>query len=65
MVRRGIGAKRMHTSDVLVIGKGNAALCAALAARDAGASVTMLEAASQEESGGNVSYFTQALSVTN
>src|SRR5258706_14037095 len=34
-------------------GKGNAALCGALAARDQGASVAMLEAASQEESGGN------------
>ena len=39
--------------DVLVVGKGNAALCAALAARDAGARVAMLEAAPQEESGGN------------
>src|SRR5207237_2675237 len=36
-----------------IVGKGNAALCAALAARDEGASVAMLEAASQEESGGN------------
>ncbi len=43
----------MHESDVLVVGKGNAALCAALAARDLGASVTMLEAASVDESGGN------------
>lgn len=31
--------------DVLVIGGGNAALCAALTAREAGASVLMLEAA--------------------
>jgi tricarballylate dehydrogenase len=46
----------MPSSDVLVIGKGNAALCAALAARDQGASVTMLEAASQEESGGNSAF---------
>src|SRR5215471_17607673 len=46
----------MPSSDVLVIGKGNAALCAALAARDAGASVTMLEAASQEEAGGNSAF---------
>ena len=39
--------------DVIVVGKGNAALCAALAARENGASVLMLEAASEEESGGN------------
>jgi tricarballylate dehydrogenase len=46
----------MPSSDVLVIGKGNAALCAALAARDGGAMVTMLEAASEEESGGNSAF---------
>jgi tricarballylate dehydrogenase len=46
----------MQSSDVLVVGKGNAALCAALAARDGGASVTMLEAASEEESGGNSAF---------
>src|SRR5262252_2332245 len=46
----------MPTSSVLVIGKGNAALCAALAAREQGASVTMLEAASEEESGGNSAF---------
>jgi tricarballylate dehydrogenase len=39
--------------DVLVVGKGNAALCAALAAHDEGARVAMLEAASEDESGGN------------
>jgi tricarballylate dehydrogenase len=43
----------MHEADVLVVGKGNAALCAALAARDAGVSVMMIEAAPVEESGGN------------
>jgi tricarballylate dehydrogenase len=36
-----------------VVGKGNAALCAALAAHENGARVRMLEAASDEESGGN------------
>jgi len=42
-----------HETDVLVVGKGNAALCAALSARDQGARVAMLEAASLDESGGN------------
>lgn len=39
--------------DVLVIGGGNAALCAALAAREKGASVLMLEASPREWRGGN------------
>ena len=43
----------LQTFDVIVVGKGNAALCAALSARDQGVSVAMLEAASEEESGGN------------
>jgi tricarballylate dehydrogenase len=41
------------TTDVLVIGGGNAALCAALMAREAGASVVLLEAAPQAWRGGN------------
>jgi tricarballylate dehydrogenase len=43
----------MQPCDVIVVGKGNAALCAALAARDRGVTVAMLEAASPDESGGN------------
>ena len=39
--------------DVLVIGGGNAALCAALMAREAGASVLMLEASPRQWRGGN------------
>ncbi|MGE4370948.1 MAG: FAD-dependent tricarballylate dehydrogenase TcuA, partial [Burkholderiaceae bacterium] len=39
--------------DVLVIGGGNAALCAALSAREAGANVLLLEAAPKEWRGGN------------
>jgi tricarballylate dehydrogenase len=39
--------------DVLVIGGGNAALCAALMAREAGASVRMLEASPRAWRGGN------------
>jgi len=39
--------------DVVVVGKGNAALCAALSAKDQGAKVAMLEAANEDEHGGN------------
>ena len=43
--------------DVLVVGAGNAALCAAISAHENGAKVLMLEAAPFEERGGN-SHFT-------
>jgi len=43
----------MSQYDVIVVGAGNAAFCAALAAQEQGASVLMLEAAPEEESGGN------------
>ena len=39
----------MKQYDVVVVGKGNAALCAALSARDKGARVAMLEAANVDE----------------
>jgi tricarballylate dehydrogenase len=39
-----------------VVGKGNAALCAALAAHENGAKVLVLEAAPDEESGGNTRF---------
>ena len=39
--------------DVIVVGAGNAAFCAAHAAREAGARVVMLERAPEAESGGN------------
>jgi tricarballylate dehydrogenase len=42
--------------DVIVVGAGNAAACAALAARENGASVIMLEAAPIEACGGNSRY---------
>ncbi|MEH6633035.1 MAG: FAD-dependent tricarballylate dehydrogenase TcuA [Halopseudomonas aestusnigri] len=39
--------------DVVIVGAGNAAFCAALAARENGASVLVLERAPEEENGGN------------
>lgn len=45
-----------RTVDVLVIGGGNAALCAAISARRAGASVLLVERASREWRGGNSKY---------
>jgi tricarballylate dehydrogenase len=46
-------SERIIEADVLVVGGGNAALCAALMAREAGASVTVLESAPREYRGGN------------
>ncbi len=49
------------TTDVLVIGAGNAAMCAALAARETGAAVLVLERASREERGGNSAFTAGAI----
>ncbi|MGZ8202263.1 MAG: FAD-dependent tricarballylate dehydrogenase TcuA [Burkholderiales bacterium] len=45
--------KDIREADVIVVGAGNAALCAALAAKDAGASSVVLETAPVAERGGN------------
>jgi len=39
--------------DVVIVGAGNAALCAALSARESGCSVLVLERAPEPENGGN------------
>jgi tricarballylate dehydrogenase len=53
----------MSRRRVVVVGAGNAALCAALAAHEAGARVTVLEAAPPAEHGGNSAYTAGAMRV--
>ena len=43
----------IKNADVVIVGAGNAAACAALAARDAGANPVLLETAPESERGGN------------
>ncbi len=50
-------------ADVIVVGAGNAAFCAALAAQERGARVLMLEAAPEGESGGNSRFTAGAIRV--
>ncbi len=45
-----------NQANVVIVGGGNAALCAALAAQESGASVTVLERAPEDESGGNTRF---------
>ena len=49
--------------DVVVVGGGNAAFCSALAAHEQGASVVMLEAAPEDEAGGNSAFTAGAMRV--
>ena len=49
------------SADVAIVGAGNAALCAALAAAEAGANVVVLEAAPEVERGGNSAYTAGAM----
>ncbi len=49
--------------DVIVVGGGNAAFCAALAAREAGASVIAIECAPETERGGNSRFTAGAMRV--
>lgn len=45
-----------YTADVVVIGAGNAAMCAAIAARENGAKTIVLEKSPEKEKGGNTTY---------
>lgn len=49
--------------EVMVVGGGNAAFCAALAAREQGAKVTVLERAPEDEAGGNSRFTAGAMRV--
>jgi tricarballylate dehydrogenase len=48
--------KSSPACDVLIVGAGNAALCAALAAREQGVRVIVLERAPEKERGGNTAF---------
>lgn len=49
------------SKSVIIVGTGNAALCAAIAALENGAEVTLLEKASKELAGGNTKYTAGAM----
>lgn len=51
----------MSAKHVVVVGSGNAALCAGIAALEAGAKTTILEKADQQEAGGNSRYTAGAM----
>ena len=53
----------LSTADIVVVGAGNAALSAATAALQTGASVTVLECAAEAERGGNTAFTAGAMRV--
>jgi tricarballylate dehydrogenase len=50
-----------HNTDIVIVGAGNAAICAALAARESGAEVIVLERAPIASKGGNSRYTAGAM----
>ncbi|MBZ8132161.1 FAD-dependent tricarballylate dehydrogenase TcuA [Afifella sp. IM 167] len=52
---------RQQEADVVVVGAGNAAMCAALAAAESGVRVLVLESAPEEERGGNSAFAAGAM----
>ncbi|MCW2898557.1 MAG: tricarballylate dehydrogenase [Streptosporangiaceae bacterium] len=54
---------QVFETDVVVVGAGNAALCAALAAKESGADVLVLERADEPQRGGNSAYTAGAFRV--
>jgi tricarballylate dehydrogenase len=57
------GVPDITETDVVVVGAGNAALCAALAARESGAEVLVIERADEAQRGGNSTYTAGAFRV--
>jgi len=51
----------MNDADIIVVGSGNAALCAAIAAKEQGADVLIVEKATEELAGGNSKYTAGAM----
>ena len=51
------------SADIVVVGAGNAALCAAIAAAEKGGDVLVLEAASCDERGGNSRFTAGAMRI--
>ncbi|MEM8888223.1 MAG: FAD-binding protein, partial [Bacteroidota bacterium] len=51
----------MSKKKVLIVGSGNAALCAGIAALEKGAEVFIVEKASEKEAGGNSRYTAGAM----
>ncbi|MEM7322307.1 MAG: FAD-dependent tricarballylate dehydrogenase TcuA [Actinomycetota bacterium] len=52
---------QVTTADVVIVGSGSAALCAAIAAREAGAQVLIVEKADRDMAGGNSRYTAGAM----